>query len=430
MPTGARVRVAFALVLAALLLVLAVQWRIPLMLWDHLDLLPLYSAMLDGTLASSDLWKVHGGHLHTAAYAILLLTTRWSGGQTWLDCVVSWGLLLGYAAFVMHIVQSSLTSNATDRRSTLASWASLLIVFLALYPGHLSNLQWGWQVAVFLCLLGIAGTICLLTLPALKPWMIATALAFAAIATLSFAVGVALLPTALLLVLLRRDVPRRTRVAFALPWVLALLGAGLLFLRGDAASTALHPLDILLYVLNFLGAGVCRFANDVAPWLAAAAIASGVWAIHVLRAQRRSLPWIGFFVVVLISAVLVAFGRVASYGADQAFATRYVSFSSLFWIGWLGLMVNASAAAQFTPRRMRLEQFVLGALTAFAVVNAIHLTRKAAVVATHSRAVAEEIVTTYPAVPPALLKEIYFNQPDVALQRLALLHAWGFAPFQ
>src|SRR3982750_1724891 len=83
--------------LSAYLLVLTMVWHVPMMLWDHLDLAPIYKAWNEGDLARSGFWNIHGGHLHTAAYAVLLVTTRLSGGEPWLDCLTSWVLLLGYA---------------------------------------------------------------------------------------------------------------------------------------------------------------------------------------------------------------------------------------------------------------------------------------------------------------------------------------------
>ena len=84
-----RTWVAFA-VLAALLLAATMAWHLPMMLWDHIDLVPMYEAWRSGALGSSAFWQVHdGSHLHVAAYAVLLVTTWASGGQPWLDCLAS-----------------------------------------------------------------------------------------------------------------------------------------------------------------------------------------------------------------------------------------------------------------------------------------------------------------------------------------------------
>ena len=200
---------AFAL-LALLVLAMTLHWRIPMMLWDHLDLVPIYAAWKSGTLADSIFLHIHGGHIHTAAYAVLLATTALSHGQTWFDCLASWLLLVGYAAIVLGFARASF--DASTRRG--AAFA-LLAILLALYPGHLSNLQWGWQVAVFLCLLGTVATIRLLTRQTLPARRIAAAIAASVLALASFATALALIPTAIVLLALRTDLPPAKRAVAA-----------------------------------------------------------------------------------------------------------------------------------------------------------------------------------------------------------------------
>ena len=63
-----------------LLLAATLQWHLPLMLWDHIDLVPIYDAWRRGDLAASQFWRIHdGSHFHSAAYAVLLATTWLSG---------------------------------------------------------------------------------------------------------------------------------------------------------------------------------------------------------------------------------------------------------------------------------------------------------------------------------------------------------------
>jgi len=148
-----------------------------------------------------------------------------------------------------------------------------------------------------------------------------------------------------------------------------------------------------------------------------------------MRGDRRSLPWVGFFLVILLGALLAAFARVGSFGADQAFVTRYVSFSSLFWIGWVGLMAQACATVNASRRIDCAGRVLFGVVVLLFVVNSVHLMRKAALVAGRARLVAATIRNTYPDVPRSVLGEIYFDQPDVARERIELLHRWRFPPF-
>ncbi|MGH8084167.1 MAG: hypothetical protein ACREPV_02715 [Lysobacter sp.] len=407
------------------LLGLTLSWHIPMMLWDHLDLVQMYRASQDGgSLWSSIFWDTHGGHMHAAAYAVLLVTTELSGGQPWLDCVVSWGLLIGYAIVVVRLARSSFVAGRMSGR-----WVSC-IAFLALYPGHLANLQWGWQVAVFLCLLGMVIAVACLAAEELRWWHNVVALAAAVLSYLSFATGIAVIPVAVAMLLLRRDRSPLQLAGFAAPWLLFGLLVLWWYLESSlVGTTASRSLLLLLhYVLNYLGSGISRFAADLAPWLALIAMATGIQAFLVVRRERASLPWLGFFLFGIFSALLTALGRAEAFGPDHAFVTRYVSFSSVFWLGWAGLVVIASRieAGAWGKWRMRLAVtvMVLGA------ANALHMIKQAAEVGAETRDVANQVRDSYPNVDEALLRSIYFEQPEVARERLRELNVWSFAPFE
>ncbi|PZQ12087.1 MAG: hypothetical protein DI564_14100 [Rhodanobacter denitrificans] len=411
----------FAAFALALGLALAVwRWHIPLMLWDHLDLVPIYRAWQDGALSQSEFWRFHGGHLHSAAYAVLLVTTALSGGQPWLDCMVSLALLLAYAALVLSIARDSLAAVAPR-----TGW---LVVGFALYPGHLANLQWGWQVAVFLCLLGVVVAIRALSAGSLTWRRQAIALAGAAVAYASFATAIALIPAALTLIALRGELSPRQRLVQAIPWLVAAAAVAMQYrLAGPAGGSGAAPGVAVHYLLNFLGAGIARFATDLAPLAGAAGLVSGVVAMLRTRNRRASLPWCGLFVFGLVAAALAAAGRAGDYGADQAFSSRYVSFSSIFWLGWAGLVALAEPLRDAVPRRF--GAIAWGAVAVLAAINAVHLSKRAAQLGTQTRQIAETIRATHPDVDAALLREIYFDEAAVAAERLAALRALRFAPF-
>jgi hypothetical protein len=408
-----------AFVLAALaLLAMTLRWHVPMMLWDHLDLVPMMEAARAGAPGGSIFWDIHGGHLHAAAYAVLLLTTWLSDGQPWLDCVASWGLLVVFAAIVARVAREALPDIGVRWRAA--------ILLLALYPGHLANLQWGWQVAVFLCLVGAALVVVNLCSARLDAWHNLAALAGAVLAWLSFATGIGLVPAAVLLLAARHDLPWRLRFQLAWPWLLlAIPVLGSELARTHSTDPFPRAPELAIYVLDYLGAGVARFATDLAPWLALAAICTGVHAFVRLRHERIALYWAGFAAFAVFAAVLTALGRAVSFGAEQAFVTRYVSFSSVFWIGWFGLMALAHRAGMV--RRWQSALVVL--VVVFAVANALQMIGKAGRLGASSRETAAHIRAAWPDVDDTTLRAIYFEQPDIARQRLQQLHDWSYAPF-
>ncbi len=407
-------------ILAAALLLMTVLWQIPMMVWDHLNLVPILEAWREGTLSHSAIFRFDGGHIHTAAYAVLLVTANLSHGHPWVVDVVSWVLLLASAAIVRPFIYATVQ---TDTRGGTAMAA--MLVFLALYPGHLANLQWGWQVAVFLCLLGVSVVIWSLTRPQLSWWHSVLALMGAALAYCSFATALAAFPVALLLIALRHDQSRRRRLLAAIPWLLAGLGILLIYRRFATPSMGRGAPAEFVYLLNFLGAGISRLATGIAPWIGLCGIALAVWASWRCRGDRTSLPWIGFAVFGFLAGALVALGRDSALGADQAFVSRYVSFSILFWLGLFGLLCNIHLS---TPsRRMRVVMVVIAI---FACANALQLMHRASRVSARTYAIAQAIRETWPKVNNQLLAEIYFDQPQTAYQRLQVLRAWGYAPFR
>lgn len=410
-------------VLAGLLLILTLLWHIPMMLWDQLDMVPIYQAWRDGTLGSTEFFSFRAGHVHLAAYAVLLATTHLAHGQLWLDCAASWVFLVVYAVLV--VMQMRRTLPTQDRFAQAIFFA---MIFFALYPGHLANLQWGWQVAAFMSLLGTVVAIDFLARRALSWTNLAGGLLAGVFAYLSFATAIALVPTAILLLALRDDQPRLRRAVGAVLWGGCGLAAYVFTRKYNAAEIPASPSLVLSahYALNFLGGGIGRFATDAAPLLALAALASGVWAFLRSVDRRKSLPWLGFFVFAIVCAFVIAVARAADNGAQHAFVTRYVSISSLFWLGWLGLI--ALADLRSLPAR-RFGKIAVAVVAVFAAVNTVQMTRKAARVASETRAIATAIRTTWPNIDAQLLRSLYFDQPELTMNRLTGLKALGFPPF-
>lgn len=101
-----------------------------------------------------------------------------------------------------------------------------------------------------------------------------------------------------------------------------------------------------------------------------------------------------------------------------------MSFSICFWLGLFGMLCHVHVA---TPARATRIAMIL--IAVFACANALQLMHRAKVIGTRTRATAATIRTTWPQVDTHLLARIYFDQPQVARQRLQRLRAWGYAPF-
>lgn len=416
----ARTWFAFA-ALAMALLAAALCWRLPMMLWDHIDLVPMYEAWRGGVLSSSAFWQVHdGSHLHVAAYALLLATTWASGGQPWLDTVAGFVLLLAQALVLLRM------AGAEPAGRIQGPWL-LVLLFIALNPGHLANLQWGWQVAVFISTLGAVAAIALLARPQLSAPGNLLAVLLASVGVLGFSTALAVFPVALGLLALHPGLGPGRRTLYALPWLaacLALLG----WLSVGHADTGAMPAPgtALAYVLNYLGAGVSRLATAAAPAWAAVALATAAWTA-VRRWQPALRPWLALMLFGLGCAVLTALGRAAEYGAGHAFVTRYVSVSSLFWFGWTGLMLVAWRGVQPAWRRWVRPLLIL--LLVFLLGNGIHLAKQARELHARAERYAAHIRAHWPDVDAGVMDAAYGWRAEAAHGHLGRLRARGFAPF-
>ena len=416
-----RIRMAFA-ASTALLLAATLAWHLPMMLWDHIDLVPMYEAWRSGALGSSAFWQVHdGSHLHVAAYAVLLVTTWASGGQPWLDCLASVVLLVAQALVLLRIAAA-----APAGRIQGVWW--LLLLLLALHPGHLVNLQWGWQVAVFISTLGAVAAIALLTRPALTVAANLLAVALATVGVLGFSNTLAVFPVALGLLALHPSLQARQRVLLALPWLaagaalLAWLSAG----RVDPAGGFPGVAELALYTLNYLGGGVSRLATAAAPVWTLLALASASFTVAT-RWQSALRPWLALMLFGIGCALLTGLGRAAEYGPGHAFVTRYASFSLLFWFGWAGVMLVAWRDGR--PPWRRYVRPLLAALLVFVLANGVHMAKQAREI--HDRALdyAAHIAST-PHPDPVVMEAAFGWRADAAAGHLERLRARSFAPFE
>ena len=203
-------------------------------------------------------------------------------------------------------------------------------------------------------------------------------------------------------------------------------GTGLITRYSNAgiAVVATQAWDVAHYALNYLGSGIAQFATAPAPWLALFAVVVGCAMVVARGNDRMARPWIGLMLFGVLSAVLTALGR-ADEGASQAFVSRYVSFSSMFWLGWVGLLAVVLRGAA----KKAILPFGISLVVVFALVNAVSMTKQAERQAGEARALAAAVCASWPRIDRSLLQSMHYDGADVALERLRVVHALGFAPF-
>ncbi len=412
--------------LAGLVTALALIWPVPMMLWDHLDLLPMLVPYLDGTGDVSSVIATHGGHSHSAANLTLLVTTSASGGQPWLDIFVSC-IFLGFAALAFLWAL-----GAAGGKHVARSAVGIMLLCFLLSPMHLPNLQWGWQVAVFICLFGVGLGLAAAFSQAHVALRVFVGMLGIGLALSSFATGVALLPAMLLGLWLDRNDQSLANNICAFLWIafglFAMWWLGLFQSTGSVSIQLSDVFSLLAYCVNYLAGGIARYATDLAWPLVTMGWGILIFAYLKLRHTQRQLLafWITLAVFSLGAAMLTALGRAVPFGADHAFATRYASFSGLYWLAVVGATMSLLWAL---PGRQRVLKGVMIFILTLGVVNALHIAKKARTIHLDAVQTAEEIRTQWPDVDDATLRAIYFDDAQEARARLEQLRQLQYPPF-
>jgi hypothetical protein len=395
-------------------------------MWDHLDLVPLLQRLEAGDLSPALLLEIHhGSHSHSAAYLVLLATTRLSAGWPMADVFASWFFLVIFSGLMCLCVREVFKKSAPAQRATLL----ILTILMTLTTLHLPNLQWGWQVAVFICLCGVALGICAVSLDV--PWMARLLMGGFGItlAVSSFATGVALLPAMILGLVLRNSMPLFSKLILIGLWsgLLVLLLYRLHYFAVVNNTGDIQVAGIAHYSVNYLGGGVVRFASILSvPVVACATMILLLTLIRLWRESRRATAlWSMIAVFACGAALLTAYGRFNPFGANQAFVIRYGSFASLYWFAVFGAILSLRDL-QSESRLVRRGYKVLVFMFIF---NSLHFVPQAFDFYDDARTLEKSIAKHWPDVPEKVLLGLNPDQPETAMSQLQYLYDHAYPPF-
>lgn len=309
------------------------SYGINLPYWDEWELVPYLEKLYSGHLGLGDLWTQHNEHRILFPRILLLSLARLT------DWNIVYELYANLAVAVLIVVVLGDLLRITVGRIApgLSGWLALPVSLFTFSLGQWENWTFGWQVCMFLNVLGAVVAVW-----ALARWPgtwrgLALASLAAAFAALSFASGLALLAVVPLGVLLGGR-GRRARLFLGSAAVAALLGA--LYLSGYEAPGAypgFHPIGYGAFFLAYLGTPVGGFSVEAAVafgflGVAALGVAAGWLWRREMAARAAITPWILLAAYPFLSAAMTGGGRAGWGGVEQAIASRYTTISGLFWI--------------------------------------------------------------------------------------------------
>lgn len=320
--------------------------------WDEWAWVRLIHSAHVHTLTLADVWRPHNEHRMFVPNLIMLALDRLGGWNVVREQVVSVAMLAATQLAIWLLIRRTIV----PRLQGLTFLAATALLFgLTQYE----NLEWGFQMAWFLCNLGMVVAVWALAQPQRGAREIAIAIGAATIASLSSSQGLASwVAGAVVIVLLPRRSPRALLVwVGAAIAVAALARYGVQSAADSGGATQSSPLHLLEYFLAYLGSPLAgSFGTGYAI---AAGAALTVWTVVLVTAawkepaSTRSLlvPWLAIIAYVLVCALLTAAGR-GGNDMSQALSSRYTSVASL---AWLAVVVATVASLQTMRRRAMLQ---------------------------------------------------------------------------
>ncbi len=395
--------------------------------YDAWSVVPLFDKWSSGTLALSDLFDQHLEHRMFFAKGFELLL----GGITGYDNVVE-------MYFIQACLLATLVVLLLAAWENVGSWLFVLVpvAFLVFSFRQYENMLWGFQISfVFAQTFGVLALF-LLSRGSFKKLAFAGALGSATVASFSTAQGLLVWPAGLLQLFFSPLEKRTKRVLISLWTLIGLIEWVAYFFdyttprdRPSLLSALYHPLVGMQYFLNLLGSSLF--------WQQSSAFVGGLLLVCLalvslfLIYRNRELGEYSFWISVLLYSFLIlvsiTLGRSSVFGALQAMAPRYTTFSILAVAS-----IYAMLAKTALEQRSRTAIVLLSALAGVVLLSAA-VSYSEGVKAGNKERVAREraafVLSTYESQPDEALTESLNPRARVVRERAPVLQRLGYNVF-
>lgn len=352
-----------ALALPFALVAVIVHFAVEVPYWDEWEWANLVFRSHTGTLSFGDLWAQHNEHRifldNLAAVA--------------LDRLGGWSVVREQCFSAVMVVLTQLVVWRIVRRTVAADVAPLafLCASLVLYDlSQYENFSWGFQMAWFMCNLGVVVVVWFLSDPPDQARPILVPVIAAALASVASSQGLVAWPVGIVALLLAR---RGTATVVA--WTVCGLVVGLVARSGiqplaSGHVSILHNLpQLALYALTYLGTplgraggiGWCAAAGALALAAAAVSFVADLRAPDRRERLARRAPWYALASYAIACALVTGPARLG-FGLVEAIASRYSSIA-----GFLDIAVIGLAATYLDGLRVHRRALALAGTLAVAV---------------------------------------------------------------
>ncbi|MCH2038629.1 MAG: hypothetical protein MK137_08580, partial [Rickettsiales bacterium] len=331
----------FCLITFAGLVYIVTVYHFRFPLTDLLLLVQYSELQFENQLTVGSFFKpMNGHHWHFFSMIFLFIIAHLS----------NWNILyMTLASLIFPLITIALLylmSRTAMQRMNLASYSIVFlppITFITLSYDQTNVWLWGWQVHNHMLTACLAGMIYVLYQKNVHHIHIAIALLCAFIGTYTFALGLLLWPLGFIMIILHDALLKKQKQCYAAIWLIIAALSIIHFLSNDFSTEELYDLyflQLILYFFNFIGSALAITPFDSTLITGIAFIVFyKIFRLHLTKDTLFTyLPFIILILFALGSAGLTGLAR-HQYGLMQAFLPRYISFSNMFWLSLMMLII-------------------------------------------------------------------------------------------
>ena len=306
--------------------------------WDQWSFVEYLMLKNQGLLSVQSLFWQHNEHRPFFPRLIWLVSASLTHYNIKAELWINLFIALGVFTFFMRRVLKMWKENQADAPMFLLPLLSLLVFNL----GHRESWLQGFQTIMFL------GTACVVIgiffLTDKGSGAFAAAALLGIIANYSMVNGLFYWPFGLVILLLNES--GRTRIFKTAIWLTVSSISMGLFLNGWSTGANInfqyifsHPLEWMLWVLNFLGAPMLAFWYVAWIFGILGVVLFVIILVQMVRSGRWkfALPYLAIAVFIIFTTFVISLGRM-EYGLRQSTVSRYLTMSAWYWASLITLM--------------------------------------------------------------------------------------------
>jgi hypothetical protein len=335
--------------------------------WDQWWKIPLIVKSFEGTIVFGDYWMLINEH---RVFFPNLLTIPLARATHWtIGYELTLTYLFGIVSFLVLCQSLLLGTDGTEKRQV---WSIVPLISLLMFSYSQHNIwMWGLHIMIPMTLLAMIISIRNLIVPSIATFNFIIAVIFAVIASYSFGAGIVIWGVGAVILLPKVVLKNERAKRYFFLWCGACLVTMAVYFIGyestESESTSLqaimHPVSFFQYVIAYLGAPLAPIKGWASVIIGFSSIGYAVYFFKNIqwdseRDSPRVRMALGLMVFALGCAVLTGLKQWPE-GPNQAISSRYLVWSTMFWVGLL-ILSTISGTSRFVQKLLITHVFILG----------------------------------------------------------------------